>query len=530
MSLHKPAGLVVLFMLMVAALAARTEAQANTESGEGDPSLPASAGDFAPIDSFVLENGMTFLLVERPGLPMTATAWAVRAGSADEEPGSTGLAHLLEHVMFNGTATIGTREPTRELKLLERQDALLRQLRDPQLDADTRETLVKRARRLALQLRDLHIKGEFAYLYTRSGARGVNAMTRRDLTAYWLVLPAPRLELWFWMESNRLLEPRLREVFEELQVISEERRQRIASVPGGEEREQFSRAFWGPGHPYSWPSIGIEEDLQKLGRPEALRFFENNYRPDRLVAAIVGDFDRAKVERWAKAYFGRLPKAFDRTGEQEGASSKGGASAEPELPPGEGRFAALRHLPELDMWARCACAGSAELRFETVPFGHPDAAALDVVARLLAGRTGRLQKALVLERETAISVTAEHAPLRHAGSFSVLAELRDGASAEQVLEVMRAELDRLAGEEVSATELLKVQNRLVTDSARQVEEPLEFALRLVVFEALSDWRWLQKGPQAARAVTPEDVQRVVGTYLQPERAATLILEREGSSP
>ncbi|HVR28804.1 MAG TPA: pitrilysin family protein [Thermoanaerobaculia bacterium] len=485
---------------MAAVLLLLSAGATNAFGGEGAAGGP-------PVEELTLANGMTFLLVERPGIPMTAAVWVAHTGSGDEQAGTTGVSHLLEHLLFRGSRTIGARDVRRELELFAREDAIAAELQDPGLDAAHRAELERRSQRLAEELRALQVKGEYALHYTRAGAVGINAVTHRDLTAYYLMLPAPRLELWFWMESDRLLAPMLRDFYAEYEIVEQERHQRIDSVPGRPEQLELERRFWGDDHPYSWPTIGRTEDLSWITRPVAEAYFRSRYRPDRLTAALVGDFDAAQVRRWADRYFGRLAP-----GSPVERQSRSGDEAN-------------GHSPRIRQVAACDCPTQIEILYPTQPFGHPEAVALDVLAGVLGGRTGRLHRGLVLERGIAFSASAQHAPLRRGGAFSVVAEARGSTTAEALEAAWLEELERLRREGVGGRELQKVKNRITTDAAREVKEPLQLALRLAVYDALGDWRQLYTFPERAQAVTAEDLERVIERYLGPERRATLLLER-----
>ncbi|HVS15203.1 MAG TPA: pitrilysin family protein [Thermoanaerobaculia bacterium] len=458
------------------------------------------------VEELVLENGMRFLLVQRPGRPLVAAGWAVHAGSAAEEPGRTGVAHLIEHLLHGGSEVIGTRDYPRERALIEQREALEDERRAGAGGAE----LEPRIARVEERLRALRRKGEYALIYTEAGALGINAVTNHDLSYYTAMLPRSRLELWFWMESDRLLRPVFREIYDELEVVEEERAQRILSVPGGEARARFDARFWGEEHPYSWPAVGRAADLRGLRRADVEAFFGRYYTADRLTAVLVGDLDRERVGEWARRYFGRLS-----TG---GAEAAAGA---PEQASGGRRAPA----EQVELTEACSCRPMVELRFATVPFAHRDAPVLDVIAGLLSGRTGRLHRRLVVERNLAFSASVRHEPQRRGGSFSLIAE--SGPTSDlAVLELaLLAELERLRREPPNERELGKVKNQITTDASRQLSTPSGLAQRLLIYDALGDWRWLEEWPRVAQRVTVDDLERVLDAYLDPKRRAVLRLER-----
>ena len=135
----------------------------------------------------------------------------------------------------------------------------------------------------------------------------MNAMTSYDFTMYFVNVPANKLELWFWMESDRLLNPVFREFYAERAVVHEERRLSTDSTPIGKYQEQFNAMFW-ESSPYSWPIVGWPSDLEGMTRDEALAFFDVYYAPNNLAAALVGDFDPDRAIALAERYFGRLSR------------------------------------------------------------------------------------------------------------------------------------------------------------------------------------------------------------------------------
>lgn len=481
---------------------------------------PARAADTLPklpVETFELENGMRFLLVRRPGAPMVAAGWVVRTGSGDEQPGVTGISHLLEHLMFHGSRRIGTRSADREGLLMARQDEvgdrlveLRRQPASAARDAEMAE-LQRRLDKLLADQRALAIRGEFSRIYFDAGAVGVRALTFRDHTVYYGQIPANKLPLWFWLESDRLLAPVFREFYVEGNVVEEERRQRLESTPTGRAVEKLTEAFW-EGHPYAWTTLGRTEDLASLRRSQTEAWFRERYRPDQIAAALVGDFDPAQVKELARAYFGRL---------QRPATPPPGPAETAAAPVAEARTGE-RRLTE-----SCECAPQSRVLYRTPAAGHPDTYALDVLAGVLNGRTGRLYRSLVLSQGIAFAAFAEHDAARRGGSFGVVLESKGEATPEKLVAAWDAEVDRLRREPVSERELQKVKNQILTDSWRRLSDPLGLALRLLSADALGDWRQLDRWPEATQAVTPADLQRVVSTWLDPQKRTVGVFARGG---
>src|SRR5204863_8933856 len=170
-------------------------------------------------------------------------------GSANERPGITGIAHLFEHMMFKGTPTIGTKNYKKDLEIIAEQEkvrtamrqeeALLRaawrrgeidDLLKPENKTEHYKALEKQFNELIAQQREILVKNEWDRIYTAAGASGMNAFTTVDLTGYFITVPANKLELWMWMESERLWHPVFREFYAERDVVFEERRMRTEST------------------------------------------------------------------------------------------------------------------------------------------------------------------------------------------------------------------------------------------------------------------------------------------------------------
>src|SRR5690606_23776898 len=134
-----------------------------------------------------------------------------------------------------------------------------------------------------------------------------NASTAWDRTDYFFSLPANKLELWFSLESERFLDPVLRQFYVERDVIAEERRLRTESNPFGRIMEEFFAAAY-KAHPYGEPVVGHMADIQSYTREEAMDFFKKYYNASNLTIAIAGDVDPDAVRSLAETYFGRLPQ------------------------------------------------------------------------------------------------------------------------------------------------------------------------------------------------------------------------------
>ena len=480
-----------------------------------------------PAIEHEFENGMTVVMVPRPGDPNVAAGWVAKVGSVNERPGITGVAHLFEHMMFKGTTTIGTQNIEEDLAIIAQLDAvkvelaveearLLRAHRLGEIDApDDPEARSSRHQELLAQFDDLLarqqevlVKEDFSRIYTGQGASGMNAGTSNDFTFYFVNVPANKLELWFWMESDRLLNPVFREFYAERDVVHEERRLRTDSTPTGKFQEQFEAMFW-ESSPYSWPVVGWPSDLEGMTREEALAFFDVYYAPNNIAAVLVGDFDPEQAVELAERYFGRIPR-----GDQ---------------PPLEPRTREMPQLAEKRMVAYADTNPQVVVRYHSVPDGHRDEPALVVLGQLLGGRTGRLYKELVEDQQVATGASGGQSGFKYEGMFELRGTATQGRTPEEVEQALYAELERIKTEPVGDRELQKVKNQNAASTFRDLQGNFSLMMQLLIRESNRGWETLNTDPALYDAVTPDDIMRVAQEYFTEEnRAVAIYYRREGS--
>ncbi len=216
--------------------------------------LPATATE--NVTTFTLENGLEAVVIEDHRAPVVVHMLWYKAGSADEKPGVSGVAHFLEHLLFKAT--------------------------------DNMEA------------------GEFSATVEANGGSD-NAFTSFDYTGYFQRVAADRLGLMMQMESDRMRNIKLTEedILTERDVILEERNQRTDSEPGNLFSEQRIAAQY-LNHPYGIPIIGWRHEMEQLSREDALEFYETYYAPNAAILVVAGDVDPAEVEALAKEHYGPL--------------------------------------------------------------------------------------------------------------------------------------------------------------------------------------------------------------------------------
>lgn len=217
--------------------------------------LPAGADD--QVSSFNLDNGMQVVVIEDHRAPVVVHMLWYRAGSADEPPGASGVAHFLEHLLFKGTEKLAP--------------------------------------------------GEFSATVARNGGTD-NAFTSYDYTAYFQRVAADRLELMMRMESDRMKNIQLgeEEILTERDVIIEERNQRVENNPAALFREQASAAQFLK-HRYGVPIIGWRHEMPELTLEDALSFYGTYYSPNNAILVVAGDVQPDEVRALAETYYGVIP-------------------------------------------------------------------------------------------------------------------------------------------------------------------------------------------------------------------------------
>ncbi len=458
-----------------------------------------------PVVETTLTNGMRLLLVQRPNEPTVSGAWVAHVGSSNERPGITGIAHLFEHMMFKGTPTIGSKDPTRDLVILEEQERVRDQMRaeeaklrvayrrgtiddvaKPENMSPRWQELKHKFDELVGEEREVLVKNEFDQIYTTAGGSGMNAFTSQDMTAYFVTVPANKLELWMWMESERLLHPVFREFYAERDVVFEERRMRTDSTPLGKFAEEFESMFW-EATPYHWPVVGWPSDIPAISKKQADEFYALYYAPQNITAILVGDFDPATVTDLAEKYLGRIPAGTKPPPDV--------VTIEPKAEAEKRMYGEAEANPQVDIW------------WHTVPFEHKDAYVLDVFGELLSTRTGRLYKGLVLGSRVATQVSANQESRKWAGLFEISGEAREGHTPEEVEQGIYAELQKLKDEEAPAEELQKVKNNFAAGQYRRLTSNVAVMFQLIEDDGEGDWREIndaaaeisgrdRRGPQA----------------------------------
>lgn len=460
-----------------------------------------------PITWDSLSNGLKVLIVRDTNVAVVSCRLYYFVGSMYEGPGTSGLSHLYEHMMFKGTKRLGTRDLKKELAYMAKLDSLdarfqrLRASGAPPTDPCLAALRDSMAAQLKAQ-REYIVKDELWDLYQTSGGTNLNAWTSDDMTAYIVTLPANKLELFYWLESDRMRDPILREFQSERDVVIEERRMRYDNRPVNKYYERLNALFY-IAHPYRIPTIGWVSDIESHTRIDMEAHVRRYYTPDNAIVVLAGNVDAKKALADIKRYFGTIPRASQPKREV--------VTREP-APSGQTRFTMRDKAdPRID------------IMYHTPGYPSHDLYALDIIEGVLNGRSGRLYRKLVTELQWCTDAGAGNSVRLHDSYFQVYATLKDNANPDSVEAVLQKELAALASTKPQQREIDRVKNAIRMSFVSGLKELEVLSDRLAWYQRLGNWRDLASYPDSIAAVVPDSIPGVVARLLKPELATVGLL-------
>lgn len=474
------------------------------------------------IKHVTLENGLHLILVRRPFSPTVSAYIKFRAGGVDETDQSAGIAHMLEHMLFKGTRTIGTIDFENEEKYILQANAFAAHMDRARRELDKanaagdaeaaarlkKEIQLHRGRLLALNKlsRRYIVPDADSYIYAQNGERGYNAYTSKDLTNYQIELPASRLEVWARLESDRLQNSVLRDFYTEREVVVEERRLRVDNVAQGFLLESFIRAVY-PKHPYGRSLIGTMDVIQYLNYDQAMAFYRTYYAPNNTVIALVGDIDLNAAEALVRKYFSALKPAV--------------------IPPTTPLPAEVKPVH-----IEVARPGS-PLMFMAwhTPSGiSRQNTALEVLSGILAGKKdSRLFRNLVLRDRVAAEISAftGYPGERYPGLLTISAVPAPGKTYDDVQKAVLEEIRKIQESGVSQDEVDRIKTGSLADFLYGLRSNAEYADNLTYFQLIyGDHNRLFDKIELLNQITKEDVQKAARDLLKPELVSTARLKVE----
>lgn len=338
-----------------------------------------------------------------------------------------------------------------------------------------------------------------------------NAFTSTDMTAYYEDFPAEAIELIMDLESDRMADLALDQAIldQEREVVKEERRLSVDNyLPGKMEEALFAAAF--VAHPYHWPVIGWMSDINNVTREDCLDYFRTYYAPNNAVAVIVGDINTGRTVKLMRKYFEDIPAAErPRASMSTEPEQEGEIRVEIVRPAQNEQFMAGYHVPDML---------------------SPDAFALDVAQVILSrGESSRLHRRLVYEDQVALSVSSDFGWRIDPALYYFHVEMTPGVEAPVGEEILYEMLDEIKTEPVSDTELQKAKNILEADFLRSLKTNNGRAEQIGYMEtAFGDYKTIFTILENYRAVTAEDVRRVMGDYFIEENRTVVTLIPEAT--
>lgn len=414
-------------------------------------------------------NGLTVLLLPESAAPVATFMVTYRVGSRNEGVGLTGATHLLEHLMFKGSARFNRDRGTSVFQVLQR------------------------------------VGGQ------------INATTWYDRTNYYALLPSDHLGLAVEIEADRMRGARVRD-----EDLASERTVVLNELDRGENEPLrkllhavFAAAFFA--HPYGHPVIGWRSDVETVTAEGLRHFYDTYYWPQYATASVIGHFDRAAVLDLLEAHFGAIPGGPDASGGQRTVDDRPPpiahrpqpAAPVTQEPPQQGERRVVIRQPGQLGTVLCAWKAPAGL--------DADADALDVLVQLLAGgKSTRLFRRLT-DRGLATHASAFFPRLRDPGLFTLYAMLAPGVTHRAAEEALREAVAEVVREGVTEAELARARRQVVAEEAFGRDGPMAAASRLNEAIAVGDWTLFPAYRSRIEGVSAEVVQHAAARVFDDDR-------------
>jgi len=410
-----------------------------------------------------LENGLTLIIHEDHSDPIVHVDITYHVGSAREELNKSGFAHFFEHMMFQGSEFVEDEE---------------------------------------------HFK-----IVTEAGGT-MNGSTSRDRTNYYQTVPSNQLETVLWLEADRmgwLLPAVTQEKFEiQRATVKNEKQQNYDNSPYGMWREYNSWALYPYGHPYSWLTIGIIEDLDRVGVEDLKSFFMRWYGPNNATLTVGGDVNPKEVISLVEKYFGGIPRCPVVSDMELDA---------PVLDTD-------RYVSYEDMNIRFP---ALLMTFPTVPTYHPDEPALDCLSEIIgAGRSSYFYKKFV-ETQKAIQASVFHPTSELSGEFTMFVLPFPGQTLSDFEEEMRTALQQFEEEGVKDEDIQKFIAGFESSTINGLATVSGKVTQLAAYETyLNNPNFIQEQLRRYTSVTKEDVIRVYNKYIKGKPAVFVSVLPKGA--
>ncbi len=351
------------------------------------------------VTSHQLENGLNVLFCRNPKLPLAVANLWYRVGSANDPSGKSGLAHLFEHMMFEGSANVE--------------------------------------------------KGQHFYIVQQAGGN-CNASTSTDRTNYYEKLPKQYLDTALWLEADRMgtfiqaLDDKT--LNNQIDVVTNERLERYDNQPYGLAHEKLLKLLFADTHPYSKPIIGTSEEIGKYSLDDLTTFFKEHYAPDNASLVVVGSFNETKTLDTIKNYFEKIP-AF-QNGKRHGVAVP---FPEQHL---KKQYAEYTDNVELDKMY---------LAWHTKAVAYPESLGFDILGDILTGsKSATLTKTLTIDRQLAQNISASDRSGKYDGYFVITATAKPGVELDTIKAIILDELNTLRATKLDEALVTRSRNALAS--------------------------------------------------------------------
>jgi zinc protease len=430
--------------------------------------MPLTAFANAAIQEFKLDNGLKLIVQEDHRSPVVVSQVWYRAGSLDEVNGKTGVAHVLEHMMFKGTKQVKA--------------------------------------------------GQFSRMIAAAGGKE-NAFTSTDYTCYFQQLEKSHLPLSFKLEADRMANLQLtdEEFAKEIKVVMEERRWRTDDKPQSKVNEAFQGTIY-RAHPYSRPVIGFMNDLENMTADDAREWYNNWYAPNNATLVVVGDVKAEEVYKLAKQHFGKLkPKVLPVRKPQ----------VEPEQI-GERRVVvkAPAKLPYLLMGYHVPALTNPDTDWEPYALEVLAGVLSGNPAARLNQRLVRESK-LAIDASAGYDLMARG----RQSIFALDATPSEGKTVADVEAALIQQIEKIKESGVTAEELDRVKAGVIAADVYKRDSMFYQGMQIGTIETIGfPWKILEDYPKKLHAVTPEQVQAVARKYLLKDNLTVATLDPQPIDP
>ena len=477
-------------VLLCAALAASAQPWMPKVPEPLDAPLPA---DPMAVTIHRLPNGLTVYLSPYHQEPRISAWIATRAGARHDASDSTGMAHYLEHMLFKGSADLGTSDFAREKPLLDKVSALYEKLFTAQ-DPAARQAIYKEIDGYNVQASTYIIPNELAQAYRQMGFKGLNAFTSTEQTVYICSFPANRAEAWAKMESNRFARPVFRSFQTEIETVYEEKNMSMDD-PDSLIWEALDKAVW-KGHPYGRTVLGSVEHLKNPSLAKMYAFYNRNYIPNNMAIALSGDFDRKAMLELVTKYFGSW-KPQDLPAPEASPIVK---------PKGVERVEVKAEAEEKVFMA-----------WHTVPNGHPDWEALRVLDMVMDNSAAGLINLGLVQAQKVKSAGSFPNTMNEAGIWAMWAVPKKGQKLEEAEALLMDTLASLkAGRFTDADIQAVITNYEIGEKARLENNDSRVSYMASSFVEYEPWPVTVAGLDRLRRVAKADILRAAEKYLGPD--------------